>query len=224
MRVDAYNLKGICFIASEGGAREQSTSITFSKIHNCGDPARANHPQEGTCSCDSSIHDHGVYGQDSLNWVVSDNWIYDNEARGVSMHTNTDGMYVTRNVIDLNGQHGVHFSTDADDDLIENNLITDSGDGYNISYFCGTAGCTFSNNAARENCLIDNNGEPDGTRVNRNEQPNPPSGLIYSNNLVMGENPYINQAERNYGLKPTAPVSCQDNDPLATPGPRIALP
>ena len=110
-------------------------------IHDCGELPATN-------------HHHGIYIADAEGAVIRGNVIYGNADRGIQLYPDANGSIVTGNIIYGNGQ-GVIFGGDADsssdDNLVANNVITDSTIRWNIqSHWQGPVG---SGNVARDNCV-----------------------------------------------------------------------
>ena len=242
--VDVTNVRGICFNAATDADLESSFHISFSKVHNCGDPNRISsagmtsddctiHPDDGggmrDDGCRSDIHDHGLYANNGNSWTISDNWIYDNEARGISLHKHGDLWYATRNIIDANGDDGVHYSSDVDNTDITGNVITNSDDN-NIGWYCPSPpsefACTFDpddpvttdrdeRNEAISNCLYENG---PGRNIDNDTLP---ANLVVSPNDERPFTPYTGYAVGSYVVTDTA---CTTKDPLVAPGPEAHRP
>src|SRR5204863_5834944 len=99
-------------------------------------------------------HEHGIYLAYSDDTKIVENVVYDNADRGIQLYPDAQGTLVRGNVIDGNGE-GVIFSgvgsTASNDNVVENNVITNSTIRHNIeSYYPDIAG---SGNVARNNCV-----------------------------------------------------------------------
>lgn len=100
--------------------------------------------------------EHGIYVADSINAVITNNYIYDNADRGVQLYPHAMDTLVQNNVIDGNGE-GVLFGGDNSDvpssgNIVRDNIIGDSRVDANIdSYF--TSGQPATVNQVTDNCL-----------------------------------------------------------------------
>ena len=121
--------------------RAARTLIEDNRIHDCGRLPPTN-------------QDHGIYVNSSDDAVIRDNRIYDNADRGVQLYPDSQRTLVTHNVIDANGV-GVIFggseTTTSNDNVVQDNVITNSKVRGNIDYSWG--GSVGTGNIARHNCL-----------------------------------------------------------------------
>jgi hypothetical protein len=141
-----------CFIIGSDDpnyGRTEGLIIEHSRIHNC-----------GQLNPDTN-QDHGIYVAHADNTVIRDNWIYDNADRGVQLYPDARGTHVYGNVIDGNGE-GVTISGDdgtaSSDNVIENNVISNSKIRWNVESYWG-GGVVGTNNVVRNNCLLASNGD-----------------------------------------------------------------
>jgi parallel beta-helix repeat protein len=127
---------GICFLlGSDQYGRAKRTTIERNRIHDCGILPAQN-------------HDHGIYIEASDDARILDNWIYDNADRGVQMFPDSQGTYVSGNVIDGNGQ-GVSYARESANNVVEHNVVSNSVLRWNIEdWQLSGAG-----NVARDNCV-----------------------------------------------------------------------
>jgi nitrous oxidase accessory protein NosD len=126
----------ICFIlGSNQFGRAARTTIKLNRIHNCGELPPTN-------------HHHGIYVEASDGAQIVDNWIYDNADRGVQLFPDAQGTYVSRNVIDGNGQ-GVIFSRESSGNIVEHNVISNSVLRWNVEQW----ELTGAFNVAQRNCV-----------------------------------------------------------------------
>jgi parallel beta-helix repeat protein len=121
--------------------RAARTLIVGNRIHDCGRLPPTN-------------QDHGIYVNSSDDAVIRDNRIYDNADRGVQLYPDSQRTLVTHNVIDGNGV-GVIFggseTTTSNDNVVQDNVITNSNVRSNIDYSWG--GAKGTGNIARHNCV-----------------------------------------------------------------------
>ena len=135
--------QGICVAVSnyKDLPPTQGVLIENNVIHDCGVLPATN-------------HHHGIYVSHARDTVIRNNVIYGNADRGVQLYPDADDSIVVGNVIDGNGE-GVIFgggpSSSSDDNLVANNVITDSRIRWNVqSHWQGPVG---SGNVARDNCV-----------------------------------------------------------------------
>jgi parallel beta-helix repeat protein len=127
---------GICFLlGSDQYGRAKRTTIERNRIHDCGILPAQN-------------HHHGIYMEASDDARVLGNWIYDNADRGVQMFPDSQGSYISGNVIDGNGQ-GVSYARESANNIVEHNVVSNSVLRWNIEdWELSGAG-----NVARVNCV-----------------------------------------------------------------------
>ena len=127
---------GICFLlGSNDYGRAKRTTIERNRIHDCGVLPAQN-------------HHHGIYIEHADDTRVLNNWIYDNADRGVQMFPDSQGAYISGNVIDGNGQ-GVSFAHESANNVVEHNVISNSVLRWNIEDWELSGG----GNVARSNCV-----------------------------------------------------------------------
>lgn len=150
---------GICVHVDDYSSSPPPRGVVIEQnvIHDCGRLPATN-------------HDHGIYIANARDTVVRGNVIYGNADRGVQMYPDADRTVVVNNVIDGNGQ-GVIFGggpeSSSDDNLVANNVITNSTIRWNIeSHWQGPVG---SGNVARDNCTWTQrdsySGTPEGSGI-----------------------------------------------------------
>jgi hypothetical protein len=93
-------------------------------------------------------HHHGIYIEASDDARILGNWIYDNADRGVQMFPDSQGSYISGNVIDGNGQN-VSYARESANNVVEHNVISNAVLRWNIEDWelSGTG------NVARDNCV-----------------------------------------------------------------------
>jgi parallel beta-helix repeat protein len=115
------------------------TTISYSKVHDCGT---------------SNNHNHGIYVAGSDYATIVDNWIYDNADRGIQLYPDAQHTQIRNNVIARNGE-GVIFSGDkthaSSDNQVINNVIIDSRTRYNVEYWW--SGPVGTGNVVASNCV-----------------------------------------------------------------------
>src|SRR5437763_15407043 len=133
---------GICFaLGTAGYGRAEHDLIPGNRIHDCG-------------RIPASNHDHGIYLTAADDTTVTGNVIYDNADRGIQLYPDAQHTTIRGNIIDGNGE-GIIFSgagsTASNDNLVENNIITNAKLRYNVeSYYPDVVG---TGNVVRDNCL-----------------------------------------------------------------------
>jgi parallel beta-helix repeat protein len=101
-------------------------------------------------------HDHGIYVENAHNTWIVDNLIYDNADRGVQLYPNAQETLVEGNVIDRNGE-GVMFSGDgglaSSGNRVVDNVISNSRVRHNIESWWPRGNPVGHGNVASRNCL-----------------------------------------------------------------------
>ena len=170
----------ICFLlGSEEYGRARRTVIERNRIHNCGDLPPTN-------------HHHGIYVEAAYGTRITDNWIYENADRGVQLFPDAQRTYVARNVIDGNGE-GVVFSRESAGNVVENNVISNPVERYNIEDYELSGG----DNVARRNCLWSAR-HPDQAGI----QPGIEIQVVEN---IVSEPAYVNRDDKDFRLRPDSP-------------------
>lgn len=119
----------------------------------------------GTVIADSTIQDcgipgsnfaQGVYVNGADNMLIEDNSITGASARGVQLVGDSDANTIRQNVIWENGQSigmGGRDGEVPDDNLIEENVLSDPLGGYNLGFAFEELDPQPTGNAVRNNCL-----------------------------------------------------------------------
>jgi hypothetical protein len=132
---DVTNHNGICVHPlTYRGLTPKRFTIERNRIHNCGRRPRTN-------------FDHGIYVAGG-NGVVRWNAVFDNADRGIQLYPLARGVRVYENTIDGNGE-GVNFGAAAANNLVTNNLITNSRKRWNVEYY----DLRGRGNTVRSNCV-----------------------------------------------------------------------
>lgn len=132
----------ICFnLGHPSYGRADRTTIVSNRIHDCGARPVTN-------------HHHGIYVALANDTIIRGNVIYDNADRGIQLYPSSQGARITNNVIDGNGEgiiFGGNSSSASSNNLVENNVITNSTVRYNVeSSWDGPVG---RGNVVRNNCI-----------------------------------------------------------------------
>jgi parallel beta-helix repeat protein len=158
--------------------------IRRNRIHDCGQIPANN-------------HEHGIYLSESEDVQILDNYIYDNADRGIQLYPNADRTIIRRNVIDTNGV-GIIFSGDggstSDDNVAENNLITNSNIRRNVESWWPTGVGT--GNVARNNCISGGRLGNIGTQ----------EGFVAVRNLLVDPQ-YVDRGAKDFRLKDGSPCA-----------------
>ena len=117
--------------------------IVGNRIHDCGDG-----PQPRG-------HGHGLYAAETSGAEIIGNVIYDNANRGIQLYPNAQRTLIRGNVLDANGEN-VIFSGDGEtsssDNLVVNNVITNSRVRWNVEHYWA-GGAAGTGNVVRSNCI-----------------------------------------------------------------------
>ena len=136
------DLAGTCIILGSSKTTAANTSIEGNRIHHCGQMPRIN-------------REHGIYASHPRSAQISDNFIYDNAARGIQLYPRAQGTLVDGNVINNNGQ-GIVFGGSSSNNTVRGNRISNSVVSYNVT--ASPRGARGSGNLVERNCLWMRNG------------------------------------------------------------------
>lgn len=145
--MNVWSRNGVCFFLGDrewGVAR--GTTIRHDRIHDCG--------QAGLNKR------HAIYIAQAIDTVIEENAIYDNPDRGIQFYPNSQGAIVRHNVIDSNGEGVIFSGVDGDassDNVIEENLITNSRLRYNVESWWPEGNPVGEGNVVRRNCISGGN-------------------------------------------------------------------
>jgi parallel beta-helix repeat protein len=132
----------ICFLIGTA-TRARHTVIRDNRIHDCGRLPATN-------------REHGVYVQAADDTQILNNLIYDNADHGIQLYPDAQRTLIKGNVIDGNGT-GIIFSGDhgeaSHDNVVENNLITNSKIRWNVEYYYDPGEPIGRGNVVRNNCI-----------------------------------------------------------------------
>ncbi len=145
--------------------------------------------------------DHLIYVQSAVGTTIRWNLLTDNPGGwAVHLYPDADDSLIEHNVIDRN-RGGVIFAGEdgdtSDRNVVRDNAITYSGPRWNIegSWSGGPDG---SDNLAYSNCLFSRAaGGPAGIGE--------ASGFTAGENLVLSESPYVDRGRGNYAFQPASP-------------------
>ena len=175
---DITNRRGICItVRTWRGPRPDGFVIQRNRIHDCGRRPPTN-------------HDHGIYVVDAVGGLIRDNVIFRNADRGVQLFPDAQRVTVVRNTIDGNGS-GVIFSNDSSDNVVRENLISNSVVRWNAESHKLRGG----GNRFESNCLKPGHAEEG---YNQNGGVMLPPIVAQSDNLVIEGEPYRARADGDY--------------------------
>jgi hypothetical protein len=130
---------------NDGGGAAVRPIVRRNVFHECGSPANEN-------------HDHGIYGGNVRDGLITENIFWDMAAYAIQFYPNAQRNVFSHNVVDggspTSVRGGVVFGGDSrfasNDNVVEHNVIA-----YAKTYNITTAweGATGSGNIARSNCL-----------------------------------------------------------------------
>jgi parallel beta-helix repeat protein len=103
----------------------------------------------------SDNHNHGIYVEGADHTTIVDNWIYDNGDRGVQLYPDAQNTLIEYNIIAGNGE-GVIFSGDethaSSNNVLQYNTIVDSTIRDNVEYWW--PGPVGTGNVVAHNCIF----------------------------------------------------------------------
>jgi parallel beta-helix repeat protein len=169
----------------------------------------------GTEITNSRIHDcgilparnynHGIYVDDASNTRIEWNLIYDNADRGIQLYPDAQNTVIDHNVIDGNGE-GILFSGDggtaSDGTQVYDNLITGSKVRSDVESWYPAGNPVGTGNTVHDNCVW--NGAQ-GTIDTAS------GGFSATANLV-ADPQYVNAGTGDYHLQPTSPCLTMTGD------------
>jgi parallel beta-helix repeat protein len=101
-------------------------------------------------------HDHGIYVESSTGAQILENVIYNNADRGIQLYPDAQQTVVERNIVDSNGE-GIIFSGDfgtaSDNNTVAHNLITNAKLRDNLESWYPAGNPTGQGNAVHDNCV-----------------------------------------------------------------------
>ena len=147
-------------------------------------------------------YDHGIYLEASDGVIIRDNWIYGNADRGIQLYPDADNTLIERNVIDRNGE-GIIFGgsseSASDDTIVRNNLITNSKLRDNVESAYGETDPKGKDNLVTDNC-ISGGAYDDGDGGILQDA----DGFTAQSNLLVDPR-YVNAAAGDYTLQAGSP-------------------
>lgn len=155
------------------------------------------------CGPPSSKFDHQIYLSQTRGAVVRSNVLTDNPGGwGVHLYTDADNTLIENNIID-NNRGGVIFAGEggehSDNNLVRNNAITNNGPRWNIegSWSGGPFG---RGNVASNNCVYSTGPDSPAGIAERD-------GFSTGPNMVLKSDPYLNSKGGDYRLKQGNPCA-----------------
>ena len=145
-------------------------------------------------------HDHGIYVESSTGATIIENVIYKNADRGIQLYPDAQNTLIERNIIDSNGE-GIIFSGDfglaSGNNTVANNLITNATLRYDIESWYPEANPIGTGNTVQHNCVW---AGAKGTIQT------PESGYTATNNLTTNPQ-YANPTTGDYRINSTSPCA-----------------
>jgi hypothetical protein len=184
----------ICFLLGDSGGvygTANYTTIEDDRIHDCG-------------ALPATNYDHGIYAEETYGSQIVDNLIYDNADRGIQLYPQAIATLIRGNVIDGNGE-GVDFGASgqqsSNDNLVENNIISNSNVLYNVLSAYGPGDTPGTGNVVEDNCIgggaYDNQANPGGIRFDH-------TGFTLAGNILAVPS-FFNRAHGDFSLAPNSP-------------------
>jgi len=178
----------VCFLIGTSSGRPQNTSIRSNRIHNCGKLPATN------------LHE-GIYVSNADGTTITDNTIYDNADMGIQLYPDAQRSVIRGNVIDGNGE-GIIFSGDhgkvAHDNLVENNVITNSRIRENVESYYDPGTPVGRRNRVRNNCISGGASDDGDGGIGR------PVGFTLSGNLTIDPH-YANRGAKDFRVSQDSP-------------------
>lgn len=155
------------------------------------------------CGPNDSKFDHQLYLVHTRGAIVRQNILNGNAGGwGVHLYTDADNTLIEHNVIDGN-RGGVIFAGDggetSDGNVVRNNALTFNGPRWNVEG-SWSGGPTGSGNSAHDNCVYSTGQDaPAGIAG--------PEGFSASGNAVLSGSPYANRAAGDYRFRADSPCA-----------------
>jgi parallel beta-helix repeat protein len=147
-------------------------------------------------------HDHGIYIESSTGAQILENVIYNNADRGIQLYPDAQQTIIEHNIIDANGE-GIIFSGDygtaSNNNTVAHNLITNSTLRADIESWYPPGNPTGQGNTVHDNCIW---GGTTGTIQTT------PTGFTATNNTTANPQ-YANPATGDYRINNTSPCANQ---------------
>jgi nitrous oxidase accessory protein NosD len=127
--------------------RAEDTVIEGNEIHHCGE-------------LPSNNQEHGIYLNSAEGTIIRDNYIHHNADFAIHLYPDADHTLVTGNVIDSNGE-GIIFSGEhtsqgyvtSDNNVVRNNVITNSQIRQNVESYYPDGAAAGTGNVVTDNCI-----------------------------------------------------------------------
>jgi len=147
-------------------------------------------------------HDHGIYVESSTGAQILENVIYNNADRGIQLYPDAQQTIIEHNIIDANGE-GIIFSGDfgtaSNNNTVAHNLITNATLRADIESWYPAGNPTGQNNTVHDNCVW---GGTTGTIQTT------PNGFTATNNTTANPQ-YANPNTGDYRINNTSPCANQ---------------
>ena len=165
----------------------------------------------------STNFDHGIYLSASDDVRIANNWIYDNADWGVHLYPDAQNTVVEGNVIEGNGK-GVIFAAAgelaSDGNIVQGNVISGSKLRFNIESYWGDGDRVPGGNRARVNCLgPSKRDDDDNGGIDLSE------AFSASGNPVVADPGYADPAQRDLRLLQGSPCEGVYSGDNSVPGP-----
>jgi parallel beta-helix repeat protein len=145
-------------------------------------------------------HDHGIYVESSTGAQIRENVIYNNADRGIQLYPDAQDTVIEHNIIDANGE-GVLFSGDfgvaSDNNTVAHNIITNARLRDDLESWYPAGNPTGQGNTAQDNCVWSAANEIIET---------PATGFAATNNIITNPE-YANPATGDYRINSTSPCA-----------------
>jgi parallel beta-helix repeat protein len=155
----------------------------------------------------SDNHNHGIYANTARDTIIRNNYFYDNGDRAIQLYPNADNTLIEHNVIDGNGE-GIIFSGDegyaSENNTVRWNIISNSRDRWNVESYYPDGNPIGSGNVVTDNCVWPSN--QDRFYNSRGGIQSPGTGFTALSNRVADPR-YVDRLAKNFRLKRTSPCS-----------------
>jgi nitrous oxidase accessory protein NosD len=177
--------------------RAEDTVIEGNNIHHCG-------------QLPSNNQEHGIYLNSADRTIIRDNRIHHNADFAIHLYPDADNSLITGNVMDSNGE-GIIFSGEhtpsgyetSDNNVVRNNVITNSQIRQNVESYYPDGAAAGTGNVVTDNCL---KGAPGWYAEDGSGVQSPQKGFTATDTLIH-QPAYANPSAGDYAIPESDPCA-----------------